>query len=60
MCGGISGSAAKLCVVPIVTLYGEMVMREVEDMEGLKVGSHSINNVRYADDTMQFADSKEK
>ena len=29
-------------------------------MEGLKIGGHNINNIRYADDTVLTADSEEK
>ena len=50
------------CVLsPILfSLYGEMIMRHIEDMEGFRVGGCNINNVRYADDTVLIADSAEK
>ena len=38
----------------------EMIMRQIEEMEGLKIGGHNINNIRYADDTVLTADSEEK
>ncbi|GFO09288.1 RNA-directed DNA polymerase from mobile element jockey-like [Plakobranchus ocellatus] len=31
-----------------------------EQLEGVKVGDHNINNLRYADDTVHIADSQEK
>ena len=41
-------------------LYSEMIMRQIEEIEGLKIGGHNINNIRYADDTVLTADSEEK
>ena len=41
-------------------LYSEMILRELEDLPGLVVGGHNINNIRYADDTVLIADSEEK
>ena len=37
-----------------------MIMRQIEEIEGLKIGGHNINNIRYADDTVLTADSEEK
>ena len=37
-----------------------MILRELEDLPGLVVGGHNINNIRYADDTVLIADSEEK
>ena len=33
-------------------------MREIEDMDGIKVNGENINNIRYADDTALIADSE--
>ena len=44
----------------LFSLYGEFIMREAEDEGGLKVGGRSVNNIRYADDTVLIADSEEK
>ena len=44
----------------LFSFYGENIMREIEEMEGLKVGGKNIDNIRYADDTALVADSKEK
>ena len=33
-------------------------MRSIDDMEGIKMGGHVINNLRYADDTAIIAKSK--
>ena len=44
----------------LFNLYSEMVMRQVQDMEGIKVGGRNINNVRYADDTVLMAENNEK
>ena len=35
-----------------------MIMRSINDMEGIKMGGHVINNLRYADDTVIIAESK--
>ena len=32
-------------------IYSETILRELEDMPGLKIGGKIINNLRYADDT---------
>ena len=37
-----------------------MIMREVKDMDGIKVNGENITNVRYADDTALIADSEKK
>ena len=35
-------------------------MRNIRDMEGIKVGGVNLNNIRYADDTVLVADTPEK
>ena len=43
----------------LFVLYTEMIMRSIDDMEGIKMGGgHVINNLRYADDTVIIAESK--
>lgn len=37
-----------------------MILRNIEQHEGVQVGGHNINNLRYADDTVLIADSEEK
>ena len=44
----------------LFNLYSEMIMRDLRDMEGIKVGGVNINNIRYADDTAIVADSHDK
>ena len=44
----------------LFTLYGEVIMREIEEMEGFSIGGRNVNNIRYADDTVLVADSAEK
>ena len=44
----------------LFTLYGEVIMREIETIEGFSIGGRNLNNVRYADDTVLIADSVEK
>ena len=42
------------------SLYGQIVINELEDMEGLIIGGKNINNIRYAEDTVLIADSMVK
>ncbi|XP_066950764.1 uncharacterized protein [Macrobrachium rosenbergii] len=44
----------------LFNLYSEMIMRDLRDMEGIKVGGVNIDNIRYADDTSLVADSHDK
>ena len=37
-----------------------MIMREINDLEGVGVGGVNINNLRYAYDIVLIADSQEK
>ena len=39
----------------LFNLYTEKIFRKIEDMEGVNVGGHNINNLRYADDTSLLA-----
>ena len=44
----------------LFNLYGEVIMKEIDMMDGFSVGGRNLNNVRYADDTVIIADSAEK
>ena len=44
----------------LFSLYGEMIMRNIKDCEGIRIGGQNINNIRFADDTVLVADSEEK
>ena len=44
----------------LFNIYSEMILRNIEQHEGVRVGGHNINNLRYADDTVLIADSEEK
>ena len=44
----------------LFTLYGEVILREIEEVDGLKIGGRVLNNIRYADDTVLVADSMER
>ena len=39
-------------------IYSEIIMRAIEGMPGIKVGGYNMNNIRYADDTVLFADNE--
>ena len=46
-------------LLPILfTLYTEMIMRELWDMEGFKIGGTIVNNLRYANDTVIVVQSE--
>lgn len=34
------------------SIYGERIMREIGEMEGVKIRGVNVNNVRYADNTV--------
>ena len=44
----------------LFNLYSEMILRELEGLQGFVVGGHNMNNLRYADDTALTSDSAEK
>ena len=44
----------------LFSLYSQVVMNKLEDVEGIKVGGRNINNTRYADDNVLISDSEEK
>ena len=44
----------------LFNLYTEKIFREIEDMEGVNVRGHNINNLRYADDTSLLALEEQK
>ena len=39
--------------------YSELILRELEKENGLRIGGHNITNIRYADDTVLLAESEE-
>ena len=43
----------------LFNIYSEMILRELEDIEGTKIGIYNCNNLRYADDTVLIASSVE-
>ena len=44
----------------LFNLYSEMILRNLNEHEGVKVGGNNINNLRYADNTVLIADSEQK
>ena len=44
----------------LFNLYSENIMRYIEGVGGLIIGGHTLNNLRYADDIVLIAQSKEK
>ena len=43
----------------LFNIYSEMILREISDIEGIRVGGYNMNNLRYADDTVLISDSQE-
>ena len=51
------------CVLSLCLLYAEYIMWNAgldEAQAGIKIAGRNINNLRYADDTMLMAESKEE
>ena len=44
----------------LFALYTEMIMRELDDMDGFEIGGTVVNNMRYPDDTVIIAESEEQ
>ena len=44
----------------LFSLYTQLVMEEMRDMEGVRIGGKNVNNIRYADDMVLVADTEEK
>ena len=44
----------------LFNLHSEMIMREIKELERIRLNGYNINNIRYADDTVFVADSEEK
>jgi len=42
------------------SLYTEKIMREIEDVEGVKIKGINVNNIRFVDGTALVADSEDK
>ena len=62
---GVLKAEALLCrkKACIVNLYAEYIMRDAgldEAQTGIKIARRNINNLRYADDTILKAESKEE
>ena len=53
------------CIFPspppdLFSLYSQVVMNALEDLEGISIDGRNVNNIRYADDTVLIADSEKK
>ena len=44
----------------LFALYTEMIMREIDNMEGFRIGGKVVNNLRYADDTVILAELEQQ
>ncbi|CAF1369208.1 unnamed protein product [Adineta steineri] len=43
----------------LFNIYSEMILRNLEDVQGLNIGGYNCNNIRYADDTVLIASNEE-
>ena len=42
----------------LFNMYSEIIIRKWENENGIRVGGHSITNIRYADDTVLLSKSE--
>jgi len=43
----------------LFNLYGEKIFREIDELEGVRVGGYNMNNLRFADDSTLVATSQQ-
>ena len=43
----------------LFSLYSEIILRQIEDLQGVIVNGRNLNNIRYADDTVLISDTEE-
>ena len=55
----IKKGVRQACVLSldVFNLYSEIILRDINDLEGVKVNEVNINNIRYADDTVLISTS---
>ena len=44
----------------LLNLYSESIIRNIHDIKGVIIGGFNTNNLRYGDDIVLIADSREK
>ena len=44
----------------LFSLHSQVVMDALEDLDCISIGGKTVNNIRYADDTVLIADSEKK
>ena len=42
----------------LFNLYTDIIFRNIDQRPGIKIGGHTINNLRYADDTVLLAENE--
>ena len=42
----------------LFSLYSEIILKNIRDMPGIKIGGHNVNNLRYADDIVLIAENE--
>ena len=54
-CGDDKQGVRQGCVAAphLLALYTEMIIRELDDMDGFRIGATVVNNLRYADNTVR-------
>ena len=58
----IKQDVRQVCIASphLFALYTEMIMKELDDMDGFRIDGTVVNNLRYADDTVIIAESEEQ
>ena len=44
----------------LFSLYTQLMMNKLAELDGIKVGGRNVSNIRYADDMVLIADTEEK
>ena len=43
----------------LFSLYTQIILEEMSELPGIRIGGRNINNIRYADDMVMMAETEE-
>ena len=49
-----------IIIIDLFNLYSENIIRNIDEIKGIVIRGHNLNNLRYADDIVLIASSREK